>query len=71
MNKTKIINYFWNNYQDHIDYTCNVLNVTGLAEDACDHFDLYEGDEYNVPENLYEWASDFEDVLIKRGVCQR
>ena len=70
MNKTQVKTYMWNNYEDHIDYTCNVLNATGLAEDACEAFSAYLPDtDYEVPEEFYDWAWEVEQVLIKRGTC--
>ena len=71
MNKIQVKTYMWNNYTDHIDYTCNVLNATGLAEDACDHFDDYLDEiDYEVPEEYYDWAHEISSELIKRGICQ-
>ena len=71
MNKSAIKIYMWQNYENHIDYSCNVLNATGLAEDACGHFDDYlDHDDYMVPEEYYELAYEIDSELIKQGICQ-
>jgi hypothetical protein len=64
MNARMITQYMFENYQDHIDPTCNVLNCTTLAEDACDHFDLYEGND--IPEVLYDYALNVETALLRQ-----
>ena len=63
---TQIQKYMVENYRDHIDNTCNVLNSTFLAEDAADHFNLYINDE--IPEYVFDLAIELELKLIKRGV---
>lgn len=61
-------------YEQHIDYTCNVLNCTSLAEDAAYEFNFYEeptqDNDYPIPEELYDLAYEVEKILIKRGICQ-
>ena len=69
-NKNVAKGYMWQNYEDHIDYSCNVLNATGLAEDACDHFNAYLDDDFTVPDDFYDWAHEISSELIKRGICQ-
>lgn len=66
--RAKVKRYMRANYQDHIDETCNVLNATALAEDAAVEFNLYEGARYDIPEWVFEMATELEIELIKRGV---
>jgi hypothetical protein len=54
------------NYQDHVDLTCNVLNVTSLAEDVADHFGIYENEE--IPEWVYDMGVIFEAKMIEMGL---
>lgn len=72
--RREIRQYMLDNWQDNVDLSCNVLNATGLAEDACMNFDLYEQTEDmedNIPEFLFEMAYEVEEHLIKEGFCQR
>jgi hypothetical protein len=66
----EIRNYMMNNYEDHIDYTCNVLNMTSLAEDACDHFQDYIGEDYTVPDDYYDTAYEVNEYFVEHDICQ-
>ena len=67
MKTTKEIrNYMMTNYEDHIDYTCNVLNMTSLAEDACEYFGDYSDEDYNVPDEYYDTAYEVNKYLVDR-----
>jgi hypothetical protein len=39
--------YMLANWEDHLDRRTNEVNMTSLAEDACSHFNDYEGDHIN------------------------
>ena len=32
------------------------INFTKLAEDTANYFNIYEGDEYIIPEEIFDWA---------------
>ena len=66
----KVKNWMKDNYTQHIDFSCDVLNATTLAEDAAAEFDLYVG-YYDIPEEVFEWAAEIEDILLERGIVQR
>ena len=70
MNKKLVTQWMKENYEDCMDWTCNVLNTTLLAETAADVFSLYENDQYDISEEVYDWAVDLEQELINQGVCQ-
>lgn len=40
---------------------CGEVRTTTLAEDAADEFDLYEDDEYTIPECVFELAAEVAD----------
>ena len=43
----------------HYDLGQGALNMTALAEDACQHFNAFGlPPEYDCPEELFEWALD-------------
>jgi hypothetical protein len=64
--------YMMNNYAYHVDPSCNVLNLTHLAEDAAEEFNLYEDEiDFVIPEWVFDLAYDIDKVLIQRGICQQ
>jgi hypothetical protein len=40
--------------------SCGEVNHTQLAETVCNELDGYEGDEYNIPEEFFEIAVEFQ-----------
>lgn len=58
------------NYRDCMDWSCNVLNTTTLAEDAASEFDLYE-DYYDIPEWVYEMAFEVDQILVERNIVNQ
>jgi hypothetical protein len=46
-----------NNLADNTDAITGEVNLTSLAEDACEALDLYDPN-YTIPEGLYEIAFD-------------
>lgn len=50
------------NLKDYID-ECNELDCTRLAEDAANEFDLYEGDNCDIPEWVFEASASLTDQL--------
>ena len=46
------------NLEEHRDLRTGDINCTTLAEDAADHFNIYEDDDdcYEIPEWVYETA---------------
>jgi len=42
------------NIQDHVDPLTGEVNATSLSEDACTHFDCFDGDE--IPDKLFTLA---------------
>jgi hypothetical protein len=54
---------------DHVDPLTGEVNATGLAEDACSHFDGYEGN--NIPDKFFDLAELIaERHEIKTGIRQ-
>ena len=49
---------------EHIDPTTDEINHTALAEDACDHLNLWEGDD--TPDWLFDAAVDVADIFNRR-----
>lgn len=63
----KICKYMQAEIEDHVDPLTGEVNCTSLAEDACSHFDGYEGSE--IPEKFFEIANRVGDAHeIKTGV---
>ena len=59
------------NYSDHVDLIVGSLNTTTLAEDAARQFELYAPDnECTIPQDVYEWASEVDDSLIRLGLVE-
>ncbi len=59
---------------EHIDRVCGSVNVTALAEDACQHFDASgPAPTCACPEEFFEWSfqigSAFEDALDDEEAC--
>jgi hypothetical protein len=54
MNEQEARAYMRTRIRDNTDPLTDEVNMTGLAEDACDHFGAWEGDD--VPERFFEWA---------------
>lgn len=50
----KIIEYMMTCIEEYRDPETDEINMTRLAEDACQHFDAYEDD--NIPERFFEIA---------------
>ncbi|MBN2003930.1 MAG: hypothetical protein JXA21_11295 [Anaerolineae bacterium] len=63
-NLKRIARYMRNNAGDHLDRRTGEYNMTALAEDAAQHFDLYAGDD--VPEELFDVAYEVVIALEKR-----
>jgi hypothetical protein len=62
-----IIRYMNNNIMDHVDSLTGEVNDTSLAEDACSHFNDYEGD--NIPEDYFDYSFQVAEAYeIKTGV---
>jgi len=62
-----IVKYMQHNITDHIDPLTGEVNDTSLAEDACQHFDDYIGDE--IPEKYFDYSLEVaERYEIKTGV---
>lgn len=58
------------NYEQCIDRETGLLCCTSLAEQACDALDLYENDECDIPEALFELAVAVNDELAEQGLVQ-
>ena len=51
---------------DHVD-RCNIVNATGLAEDACANFDEYgKPPAYEIPEAYFEIAAELASAYEKK-----
>lgn len=44
------------NNERHLYDDCGEINCTKLAEDCANEFDYYEGDDYTIPEALFDLA---------------
>jgi len=65
----KIREYMQAEVTDHVDPLTGEVNSTALAEDACSHFNAYEGNE--IPERFFELANLIgERHEIKTGISQ-
>lgn len=52
---------------DHVD-RCNEVNATGLAEDACAHFDDYgKPPAFDIPEAYFEIAAGLAEAYEKKS----
>lgn len=69
MNVKEVKKWMLVNYFEHIDRTCNVLNTTSLSEEAADVFNLYNnGNEYLIPEEVFELALEVQESLSKQNL---
>lgn len=50
----KITEYMMTCIEEYADSITDEINCTRLAENACEHFDAYEGDD--IPERFFELA---------------
>jgi len=71
----KIRQYMLHNVTDHVDPLTGEVNNTSLAEDACCHFNDYEGEEgyekTEIPEKYFECAFEIgEQYEIQTGIKQ-
>jgi hypothetical protein len=56
--KKKVLAWMRNNFREHVDGSCNELNMTTLSESAADNFNLYEDEvDYTIPEWVFELAT--------------
>ena len=63
-----IMTYMNQNVNDHVDPLTGEVNHTLLAEDACQHFNDYIGED-EIPEKYFEYAIEVADRYeIKTGV---
>lgn len=63
----KIRQYMLSCVEEHVDPLTGEVNDTYLAEDACQHFNDYEGDD--IPEKYFECAHEIASQHeIKTGV---
>jgi hypothetical protein len=46
------------NRETYIDQRTSELDCTRLAEEAADMFNLYEGDDFTIPEWVFEMAAE-------------
>jgi len=59
------------NWQDHVDPKTNELNTTTLVEDVADQKGWFVSFlDSAIPDDLFDWAVDFEDVLVADGKVQ-
>ena len=62
-----ILKYMAANIEDHVDPLTGEVNYTSLAEDACDHFNDYDGND--VPRKYFEYSFSIgEQYEIKTGI---
>lgn len=54
LSNNQITEYMMTCIEEHNDTLTDEINTTSLAEDACQHFDAYEGDD--IPERFFELA---------------
>ena len=64
----------FNNYDNFID-ECGQLNMTNLAEQACDSTDGYgeynpEKGYYDIPEKYFEYAFEVQEQLVKEKLVE-
>lgn len=59
MNEKKIRQWMKNNSQTCRDNLTGEMNNTMLAEQAAEEFDLYEGDECKIPDEVFDIAAEF------------
>jgi hypothetical protein len=59
-NKKQIIESMRNRVEDCRDPRTGELNHTLLAEQVAEEFELYDGHDYEIPPELFEWAADFK-----------
>ena len=52
--RIRTIAYMRRNADVHKDSETDEINITTLAEDACQHFDAWVSGE--VPEDFFDWA---------------
>jgi hypothetical protein len=64
--RNKVKKWMLSNYRDYVDPVTDELNCTMLAEQAANMFDLYNNDmEFDIPEEVFEWASEVSMQLKK------
>lgn len=67
MGRIAVITYMNRNVADHVDPLTGEVNATALAEDACNHFNGFIGNE--IPEEYFDAAFVVaERHEIKTGV---
>jgi hypothetical protein len=70
----KIRQYMRQEIEDHRDPVTGEVCPTGLAEDACQHFDDYgPGPDFEIPEVYFECAheiSEIDEARRKGTTCQ-
>jgi hypothetical protein len=54
--KNKILSYMKSHCEEVRDNVTGEINHTLLAEMAANQFDLYENDDFDIPEELFELA---------------
>lgn len=59
--------YMTREYRDHIDPICGDLNLTGMVEDALQHFPTLDGTS-EAP--VWDWAVEVEQRLVRLGCAQ-
>lgn len=52
--KKTILKFARNEVEYCLDRKTNEINYTMLAENVANNFDIYEGDGYTIPEELFE-----------------
>jgi GH35 family endo-1,4-beta-xylanase len=52
--------------EDHRDAQTDEINATALAEDAAQHFNLYEADD--IPERVFEVAYEIAREMTPSGI---
>lgn len=56
MNKNQVLKFMRTNAEDFRDSTTGEINCTALAEAAASQFNIYEGRDYTIPEDVFELA---------------
>lgn len=61
-NQQAIRKWMKDNVNSYFD-ECQVVNATKLAEDACAEFQLYDGDNFDIPELLFDMSAEIANMF--------
>ena len=69
--KPTAMEMFADSWEDHVDPKTGELNTTYLVEDVADQLGWHVTNMLSsIPEQMFEWAFEFEKQLVKLGKVQ-